>query len=166
MIRALLAILFHIPLNTAYSLSSLTLPLPKNTPSNANLTAPINRIVCGHAPDYRPLSDFSTCIPSLFSLYATPLIHTVTIWDPGDFRQWGPGTDFGGCYILVDGGVHSDVFAVESLLGPAILALNKCFVGEVMGSNILAKTKVGPGNDWWLSVILERKAIAGNDSIS
>ena len=63
----------------------------------------------------------------------------------------------GGCYILIDGGLERDVFAVDGLLGPAIGAVSKCFVGEVEGRNFLAKTRVGPGNEWWLSVVLETR---------
>lgn len=54
-----------------------------------------------------------------------------------------------------------DVFAVESLLEPAILALIKCFVGGVEGRYVLARTRVGPGNDWWLSVVLEMRVVGG-----
>ena len=164
MIQALLAILLHVQLTTA---SALTLPLSINTPSEANLTAQMNRIACirDRGPDLRPLSDFSTCIPSLFRLYTTPLIHTVTVWDTGDFKQWGPETDLGGCYILVNGGHQRDVFAVERLLGPAIWAVGKCFVGNLEGRNVLARTRVGPGSVWWLSVVLERKGVGGNGSL-
>lgn len=58
-----------------------------------------------------------------------------------------------------------DVFAVESLLGPAIRAVSKCFVGEMEARNILAKTRVGPGNGWWLSVVLERTGVEVNVSV-
>ena len=54
---------------------------------------------------------------------------------------------------------------MESLLGPAIGAVSKCFVGEVEGKNFLAKTKVGPGNGWWLSVVLETR-VGGIASVS
>lgn len=161
MIRALLAILLHVHLTTA---SALTLPLAINAPSEANLTAQMNRIAClsDRGPDPRPLSNFSTCIPSLFRLYATPLIHTVIVWDPGDSKKWGPETDRGGCYILVHGGHQSDVFAVESLLGPAVWAVGKCFVGSSEGRNVFtARTRVGPGSVWWLSLVLERTRVGG-----
>lgn len=52
---------------------------------------------------------------------------------------------------------------MEDLLGPAILAVNKCFVGLEGGlDNALARTRVGPGNSWWLSVVLER-TVGGMD---
>lgn len=54
---------------------------------------------------------------------------------------------------------------MESLLGPAIAALNKCFVGAVDERNFIAKTRVGPGSDWWLSVVLETR-VGGSDTIS
>lgn len=54
---------------------------------------------------------------------------------------------------------------MESLLGPAMWAVSKCFVGEVEGRNVLAKTRVGPGNQWWLNVVLERTGIGGNASV-
>ena len=54
---------------------------------------------------------------------------------------------------------------MESLLGPAIAALNKCFVGAVYDGNFIAKTRVGPGSDWWLSVVLETR-VGGSDTIS
>ena len=81
-------------------------------------------------------------------------------------QQWGPETHLGGCYILVHGGSHRDVFTVESLLGPAILALNKCFVGPAAGGvqNVVGSTNVGPSNDWVLSVILRVRVVGENDS--
>ena len=66
---------------------------------------------------------------------------------------------------MVDGGSQRDVFTVESLLGPAIAALNKCFVGAVDEGYCLAKTIVGPGREWWLSVVL-RSMVDGTGSIS
>ena len=80
--------------------------------------------------------------------------------------QWGPQNAPGGCYIRVDGGRRSDAFAVDSLLRPVILAVNKCFVGAVEDGNDVAATKVGPGNDWRLSVVLEARWVGGNDSAS
>ena len=80
--------------------------------------------------------------------------------------QWGPETNLGGCYIMVHGGSQTDVFAIESLLGLAILVLNKCFVSTAVGErNIAGSVKIGPGNDWWLSVILRIRAVGGNDSV-
>ena len=79
--------------------------------------------------------------------------------------QWGPESSFGGCYIKVDGGRQRDVFTVESLLGPAIAALNRCFVGAVYESNSIAKTRVGLGSDWWLSVVLGTR-VGDSDTIS
>ena len=99
-------------------------------------------------------------------MYASPSISTPVLWDLGDFRQWGPETDIGGCYILLDGGQIRDVFSVEALLGPAIWALGKCFaVGDGERMNRLAKIKVGPKKEWWLSVVLDMVgAAAGNSS--
>ena len=54
---------------------------------------------------------------------------------------------------------------MESLLGPAIAALNKCFVGAVDQSKSIAKTRVGPRSDWWLSVDLGTR-VGGSDTIS
>lgn len=66
---------------------------------------------------------------------------------------------------MVHSGSQRDVFTVESLLGPAIAALNKCFVGTVGGQqNVVARTKVGPSNDWVLSVILRIRVGGGNES--
>lgn len=67
---------------------------------------------------------------------------------------------------MVEGGRQRDVFAVDSLVSPAIHALNKCFVGSVEQMNVLAKTKVGLGNDWTLTVGLEKRRVRGNDSLS
>ena len=99
-------------------------------------------------------------------MYASRSIRTPVLWDLGDFRQWGPETDIGGCYILLDGGGERDIFSVEALLGPAIWAIGKCFVvGDDEGTNQLAKTKVGPKKIWWLSVVLDLVgAAAGNSS--
>lgn len=73
----------------------------------------------------------------------------------------------GGCRILADGGAQPDVFSIESLLGPAIWALGKCFLGDVEGMNKLAKTRIGPNADWWLNVELELKGWVGrNGSVS
>lgn len=166
MIQALLTILLHIRTTTAFSPSTLTLPLSINASSDENLTAQINRVKCQRDTDLRPLSDFSTCIPSLFSLYATPRSHTMIVWDPNDFKLWAPETDYGGCYILLDGGLQRDVFSVESLLGPAIWAVSKCFVGNMGGRNNLARTKVGPSKTWCLSVGLERQGEGSNGSLS
>lgn len=169
LLLALLALLLNVRLTTASSLSALTLPALNNTPSDANLTAnmnALNRVTCLPHPDLAPFTDFSDCIPSLFRLYSTPLIHTVIIWDPGDFRQWGPETDEGGCYILVDGGLRGDVFAVEDLLGPAIRVLSKCFLGSVEGRNVLGKVRVGLGKDWWLSVVLQATGVGVNGTVS
>ena len=88
------------------------------------------------------------------------------IWDPGEFRQWGPETDEGGCYILVDGGLRGDVFAVEDLLGPAIRVLSKCFLGSAEGRNVLGKVRVGLGKDWWLSVVLQATRVGVNGTVS
>ncbi|KAL9069610.1 MAG: hypothetical protein Q9161_005409 [Pseudevernia consocians] len=127
----------------------------------------MERVLCRRDPDLRPLSDYSTCIPSLFRMYATPRIDTPIQWDLGDFMQWGPETDFGGCYIQIDAGTHRETFSIEAVLGSAIWALGKCFVGEVEGRNRLAKTKIGPGRDWWLSIVLEATgAVGGNGSVS
>ena len=115
----------------------------------------MNTVLCRHDPDSSPLSDYTACIPSLFRMYAAPLLHAPVLWVPGDFRQWGPETDLGGCYILVDGGGEVDVFSLETLLGPTIWALGKCFLGDVEGRNRLAKTRIGPRKAWWLSVVLE-----------
>ncbi|CAF9938201.1 hypothetical protein IMSHALPRED_000717 [Imshaugia aleurites] len=98
-----------------------------------------------------PLNDYAICIPSLFRLYATPGIHVPVLWIPGDF----PETVLGGCYILVDGGVEMELFALEALLGPAGWALGRCFVGDVEGRNRAAKTRVGEKRSWVLSVVLE-----------
>ncbi len=100
-------------------------------------------------------------------MYADPRIHTPILWAPGDFKQWGPETDFGGCYILVDGGAETEAFSLHATLGPAIWALGKCFVGELEGRNRLAKTRIGPRKDWVLSVVLQRTGVAGgNASVS
>ncbi|KAF6236451.1 hypothetical protein HO173_005232 [Letharia columbiana] len=161
----LLAPLFASPSSLPPSLLPL---LPSNsTLSSANLTARMNQVNCRRDPESRPLSDFSTCIPSLFRLYATPRIHRPVVWDPGDFKQWGPETDLGGCYILVDGGGGRDVFSIQTLLGPAVWALGKCFVGEVESRYLLAKTRVGPRKDWFVSIVLEVSGVAvGNGSVS
>lgn len=127
----------------------------------------MNKVLCRRDPELRPLSDYSTCIPSLFRLYATPGIHTPVLWVPGEFKQWGPETDLGGCYIRVDGGSERDVFSLDTLLGPAIWVVGKCFVGEMEGRNRLAKTKVGPRKEWLLSVVLETTGVVrGNESVS
>lgn len=155
-------LLIHIfllsPLATSSSTTppslNLTLPLPAALPPT-NLTARMNPVLCRRDHFLRPLSDYTTCIPSLFRMYATPSISAPLLWQLGEFRQWGPETDFGGCYFLVDGGGEADTFSVESLLGPAIWALNKCFVGDVEGRYMLAKTRVGPKKDWLLSVVLD-----------
>ena len=98
-------------------------------------------------------------------MYSSRSIRNPVLWDVGDFRQWGPETDIGGCFVLLDGGGVRDTFSVEALLGPAIWAIGKCFVGDDEGMNRLAKTKVGPRKDWWLSVVLDLVgAAAGNSS--
>ncbi|CAD6591629.1 MAG: hypothetical protein ASARMPREDX12_005283 [Alectoria sarmentosa] len=160
-------------LTPAANPSSLPLlPVSNLTPPAAFPTtdpaARMNNVLCRRDPDLYPLSDYATCIPSLFRLYATPQIRTPTLWVPGDFKQWGPETDRGGCYILVDGGGERDVFPIETLLGPAIWALGKCFVGVVEGRNRLAKTRIGPRKDWWLSIVLEATGVVvgGNGSVS
>lgn len=145
-----------------------TLLLPSNLtlsdPPTINLTARMNQVSCRGDPDLRPLSDYTTCIPTLFRLYATPGgIHSSILWAPGDFKQWGPETDLGGCYVLVDSGGQTDVFPVEALLGPALWTLGKCFVGEVEGRNRLGKTRVGPKSSWWLSVVLETTGAVGRN---
>lgn len=151
-------LLFLPPLTIPSSLPALTPPLSNLTlPAalpNTNLTAGMNPVYCRPANHHRPLSDFSTCIPSLFRMYATADIHTLILWNPGEFRAWGPETDLGGCYILVDGGSQSDVFPIDALLGPAVWALGKCFVSGPGGMINLAKTRVGPSKDWFVSVVL------------
>lgn len=52
---------------------------------------------------------------------------------------------------------------MEALLGPAIWALGKCFVGEVEGRYRLAKTRIGPRKDWLLSVVLEPMGGGGGE---
>ena len=96
-------------------------------------------------------------------MYATPGIHIPILWFPGDFRQWGPETDLGGCYILVDGGGQSDAFSIEALLGPAVWAVGKCFVSGAEGSIGLGKTRVGPRKDWLLSVVLAAVGVGGRN---
>lgn len=69
--------------------------------------------------------------------------------------------------MRVDSGRERDVFSLDTLLGPAIWAVGKCFVGEVEGRNRLAKTKVGPRKEWLLSVVLETtRVVRGNESVS
>lgn len=59
------------------------------------------------------------------------------------------------------------MFSIQTLLGPAVWALGKCFVGEVEGINLFAKTRVGPRKDWLLSIVLEVSGVAvGNGSVS
>ena len=143
---------------------SANLTLPAAFPAT-DLSTRMNPVFCRRDPDHGAASDYATCIPSLFRMYAIPRIHIPIMWDVGDFRQWGPETDIGGCSILLDGGVDRDIFSVEALMGPAIWAIGKCFAGQGEGVNQLAKTKVGPKKDWWLSVILDLKgAAAGNGS--
>lgn len=159
-----------IPLATPSSLppSSLSLLQPQNATANgADPVAGMERVLCRRDPDLRPLSDYTTCIPSIFRMYATARVDALILWDPGDFKQWGPETDLGGCYIRVEGGTHRDVFSIEAVLGPAIWALGKCFLGDVEGRNRLAKTRIGPRRDWWLSIVLEATgAVGGNGSVS
>lgn len=62
---------------------------------------------------------------------------------------------------MLDGRHNRDVFVVEILLGSAIMALSKCFIGNMEGTNVLATTRMGPGSDWWLSVFLERRVVGG-----
>ncbi|CAF9904031.1 MAG: hypothetical protein ALECFALPRED_004810 [Alectoria fallacina] len=151
--------------------SSLLLPVSNLTAPAAfpttDLSARMSQVLCRRDPGLRSLSDYTTCIPSLFRLYATPQIRTPTLWVPGDFKQWGPETDLGGCYLLVDGGGERDIFSIETLLGPAIWALGKCFVGDVEGRNRFAKTRIGPKKGWWLEIVLEvTGVVGGNSSVS
>lgn len=97
MLPAFLLVIFLASL-VASSTLPLSLLLPSDlTLSKPNLTAGMNQVLCRHDPDLRPLSDYSTCIPSLFRLYATSGFQTPILWVPGDFKQWGPETDLGGC---------------------------------------------------------------------
>lgn len=166
MLPTFLAVIF---LASLIASSSLTTPflLPSNlTLSQPDLTTGMNRVLCRRDPELRPLSDYSTCIPSLFRLYATPSVQTPILWVPGDFKKWGPETDLGGCKILVDGGLEMEVFSIEALLGPAIWALGKCFVGGLEGRNRLAKTRIGAKKDWLLTIVLELTGVGANDSVS
>ena len=149
--------------------------LPPLRPSNLTLLSPylppptarLSPVLCRRDPDFRPLSDYATCIPSLYRLYASPRLAHPTLWAPGDFKMWGPETDLGGCYILVDGGTALDVFSVAALLGPALWAMDKCFVGVGdEGRNRMAKTRVGPKRDWVLSLVRETVGVGvGNGSL-
>lgn len=68
---------------------------------------------------------------------------------------------------MVDGGGERDVFSIDTLLGPAVWALGKCFLGEAEGRNQLAKTRIGPRKNWWLSVVLETTGpVVENGSLS
>ena len=59
------------------------------------------------------------------------------------------------------------MFSIQTLLGPAVWALGKCFVGEVESRYLLAKTRVGPRKDWFVSIVLEVSGVAvGNGSVS
>ena len=111
---------------------SPNLTLPTAFPAT-DLSAHMNPVYCRRDPDNQTPTDYGTCIPSLFRMYTSPGISTPLLWDPGDFRQWGPETDIGGCYILIDGGAIRDVFSVEASLGPAIWAIGKCFVLDLVG---------------------------------
>ena len=56
---------------------------------------------------------------------------------------------------------------MESLLGPAISALSKCFVGyDGPGQIVEGRTQVGPSKDWSLSVILRMRPVGGDDGVS
>lgn len=144
MIRALLAILLHAVHTTTLSLSPLTLPPWNNTAGGANFTAHTNRIICGRAANPQPFSDFSACVPSLFSLYNTPLIHTITIWDPGEMKQWGPETDLGGCFILLDGGQRRRLCGGE-FVGTGDFGVDQVFCGGYGREICLGEDKGGTG---------------------
>lgn len=60
-----------------------------------------------------------------------------------------------------------EAFSIEAILGPAIWALGKCFVGEDEGKNRLAKTRIGAKKDLILSIVLElAESVVGNGSVS
>ena len=171
MLFRLFIVIFLLLLISSSSLLTLNPPSPNLTLPTAfpatNVSARLNPVSCRRGPDDRPASDYATCIPSLFRMYASRSIRTPVLWNLGDFRQWGPETDIGGCYILLDGGGGRDIFSVEMLLGPAIWAIGQCFVTHNEGMYRLAKTKVGPRKDWWLSVVLNLVGAAvGNSSIA
>ncbi|MCJ1452738.1 hypothetical protein MMC28_003081 [Mycoblastus sanguinarius] len=168
MIHTLLFLTLFVTLITSSSLPPLTLPtdlpslpLPANTTVSdgilsSNLTVGhMNPVLCRYDYTKPRLSHFTTCVPTLYRLYITPNIYDLTNWEPGDFKQWGPENIGGGCAITIDGGGLGDAFSVGSLLGQVIWALGKCFTGDVEGRNYLAKTRVGPMKEWWLTIELE-----------
>ena len=85
---------------------------------------------------------------------------------PGSFRQWRPETETGFGVAATDWLMverRGIGFPIEALLGPAELSAGTCFV-EGERKNCLAKTKVDPRKDWWLSGALEVVGLTGGGS--